>query len=52
MSKISVRNLTKKYGTAIALNNVSLEIESGEFFGVTGPVRLRQDNLAALSGGA
>ena len=37
MSKISVRNLTKKYGTAIALNNVSLEIESGEFLVLLGP---------------
>ena len=37
MSKISVRNLTKKYGTAIALNNVSLEIESGEILVLLGP---------------
>ena len=37
MSKISVRNLTKKYGTAIAFNNVSREIESGEFLVLLGP---------------
>ena len=37
MAKITVRNLTKRYGSATALNNVSLEIESGEFLVLLGP---------------
>ena len=37
MSKIYFRNLTKKYGSATVLNNVSLEIESGEFLVLLGP---------------
>lgn len=37
MSKIYVRNLTKRYGGTMALNNVSLEIESGEFLVLLGP---------------
>ena len=37
MSKIYVHNLTKRYGSATALDNVSLEIESGEFLVLLGP---------------
>ena len=37
MANIIIRNLTKKYGSAIALNNVSLEIDSGEFLVLLGP---------------
>ena len=37
MSKIYVRNLTKTYGGLKALNNVSLDIESGEFLVLLGP---------------
>ncbi len=37
MSKIRVRNLTKRYGSATALDNVSLDIESGEFLVLLGP---------------
>ena len=36
---ISIKNLTKTYnkGKTVALDNLSLEIEEGEFFGVIGP---------------
>ena len=37
MADIIIRNLTKKYGSEKALNNVSLEIESGEFMVLLGP---------------
>ena len=34
---VEVRNLTKKYGDLVAVNDVSFEIEKGEFFGLVGP---------------
>jgi len=37
MVEISIENLTKHYGTLVALDNVSLNIASGEVFGLLGP---------------
>ena len=37
MPQISVERLTKHYGTLVALDNVSLDIGSGEIFGLLGP---------------
>ena len=37
MVEISVENLTKHYGTLVALDSVSLKIASGEVFGLLGP---------------
>lgn len=34
---IKLQNVTKKFGEFIAVNNISLEIKSGEFFGFLGP---------------
>ena len=34
---ISVRNLCKAYGSKAAVDNVSFEVEQGEFFGILGP---------------
>lgn len=34
---LSLKNLTKKYGDRISVNNVSLEVYSGEVFGFLGP---------------
>ncbi|RLI42183.1 ATP-binding protein [Candidatus Bathyarchaeota archaeon] len=34
---IKVNGLTKRYGRILALKNVSLEVEEGEFFGLLGP---------------
>lgn len=37
MSAIELKNLTKKYGSLTAVNNLNLEIENGEIFGFLGP---------------
>ncbi|HXB46920.1 MAG TPA: ABC transporter ATP-binding protein [Streptosporangiaceae bacterium] len=34
---ISVRNLRKSYGSKVAVDTVSFEVEQGEFFGILGP---------------
>ncbi len=34
---IELRNLTKRFGTFTAVDNVTLKIEKGEFFGFLGP---------------
>ena len=37
MSNIKIQKLTKRYGDMLALNDVSLTIESGEFLILLGP---------------
>ncbi|HHW49605.1 MAG TPA: ABC transporter ATP-binding protein, partial [Clostridiaceae bacterium] len=34
---IRTENLTKRYGSTVAVNNLNLEIEEGEVFGLLGP---------------
>ncbi|WP_032122511.1 ABC transporter ATP-binding protein [Clostridium amazonitimonense] len=34
---LNIKNLTKKYGDLIAVNELNLEISKGEFFGLLGP---------------
>jgi ABC-2 type transport system ATP-binding protein len=34
---LEIKNLTKKYGKSIALNNLNMEIKKGEIFGFVGP---------------
>ena len=34
---IEVRNLTKKYGSKTAVNNISFKVEKGEILGFLGP---------------
>src|SRR5438309_6541352 len=37
MVEISIQNLTKHYATLVALDNISLKIDSAEVFGLLGP---------------
>lgn len=37
MSLLSLKNISKRYGAAKAVAEVSLDVESGEFFGLLGP---------------
>jgi len=37
MPAVSIQNLTKTYGTLLAVDNLRLEIEEGEVFGLLGP---------------
>jgi ABC-type molybdenum transport system ATPase subunit/photorepair protein PhrA len=37
MPAISVRNLTKKFDQLVAVDNISLTVESGTIFGLLGP---------------
>jgi len=36
-SAIRVRDLRKRFGATLALDDVSLDIQPGEFFGLLGP---------------
>ena len=37
-------DVVKRYGEAVAVDHINLEVQSGEFFSLLGPVRLRQDH--------
>ncbi len=37
LSILSIRNITKKYGSLTAVNNLSLEVEKGNIYGMLGP---------------
>jgi iron(III) transport system ATP-binding protein len=37
MSFLSLQNISKRYGAALAVADLSLEVEAGEFFGLLGP---------------
>ena len=37
LTLIETRNLVKRYGDKMAVNNVSLEVHAGEVFGFLGP---------------
>ena len=34
---LELTNVTKRYGSTVALNDVSLSLKAGEFFGLLGP---------------
>ncbi len=44
---LSIRSLTKRYDTIVAVDNLNLEIPKGELVAFLGPSGLRQINLAA-----
>ena len=37
MNALEIKNFTKRYGDKVAVNNISLEVAQGEFFGFLCP---------------
>jgi multiple sugar transport system ATP-binding protein len=48
MASIRLENITKRYGDTIAINNLNLEIDDGEFFCVLGPPGAGKTTLLRL----
>ena len=48
---VSVEHLTKRYGNLLALNNVTLQVQEGEFFGLLGPNGAGKTTLISILAG-
>ncbi len=48
---LEVRNLTKRFGNIVAVNDVSFEIASGEFFSLLGPSGSGKTTMLRMIGG-
>jgi len=51
MSKIALRNITKYYGKQLVLDNISLDINNGEFLCITGPSGCGKTTLLRIIAG-
>jgi ABC-type uncharacterized transport system ATPase subunit len=49
--RVTVKDVTKRFGTTIALENVSLEVGDGELVGSCGTQWVRQDYIAEIDRG-
>jgi ABC-type Na+ transport system ATPase subunit NatA len=48
---VSVEHLSKRYGNLLALNDVSLQVQEGEFFGLLGPNGAGKTTLISILAG-
>jgi ABC-2 type transport system ATP-binding protein len=48
---LQLRSVTKRYGSLVALNDISLQIERGEFFGLLGPNGAGKSTMMSLIAG-
>lgn len=48
MASIRLKNLTKRFGDTVAVNNINLEIDDGEFFCILGPPGAGKTTLLRL----
>ena len=48
---LALRGLTQRYGTLTALDDVTLEVQSGEFFGLLGPNGAGKSTLMSVAAG-
>ena len=44
MALLEIRNVTRRFGSYIAVANVSITVEAGEFFTLLGPSGCGEDN--------